>query len=537
MNKAIIVEVSKRHLIVLAEGGEFKKVRNTGASYSVGQEVMLPVTEEKSRSIFSGLINWKTGTAAALAIFLLFFQILSPVSGPGVYAYVGMDMDPSLELKIDEDMKVLDIFAYNQQGKMVLERMNDWKNRDIEYVTDLIFDTCKELGYLQTKEEVLITTTLSEEIPADKEIEMKQRVNEVITKTAKKKSVEMTTIVMSSKEREESKKMKMSPGHYAIYTAAKKSGIKITKSEISGQTIEKISEKVGPIKELLKEEIQPVADSAKKQEDLVYEPPLPILDQKEKEQKVKKEKPALPIQEKIEESHKKKTIESPTTHIVIPAAPQREEKKAAEPVKREQGHEKPSHPPTAAVSGHEKDVPKPPVKDIPAAIAPPKDEKLKEEKPKQEKPKEEKPKEEKSKEDKPKEDKPKGEKPKVDLPKEEKIIVDPPKENETPPNPVSEPVQTNPEPIEQWIYIEIVVNGNVITVRIKTDSNVLTEELRKQALALINHNSLLQQQCSKTASSLQQEVEKEEIASVTEQLDAADSEDPAPTNLHTLQAS
>ncbi|KZE67687.1 hypothetical protein AWM68_18115 [Fictibacillus phosphorivorans] len=511
MNKAIIVEVNKRHLIVLAEGGEFKKVKNTNASYSVGQEIKLPVKEEKSRSIFSGLLNWKTGTAVALAIFLLFFQILSPVSGPGAYAYVGMDMDPSLELKIDEEMKVLEIFSYNQQGKEVLERMKEWKNRDIEYVTDLIFDTCKELGYLQTKEEVLITTTLSEEIPADKEIEMKKRVNEVITKTAKKKSVEMTTIVMSSKEREESKKMKMSPGHYAIYTAAKKSGIKITKKEISGQTIEKISKKVGPIKELLKEDIQPLADTDTKQKNLVYEPPLPVLDQKDNEAKVKKEKTVLPVQDRIEETRRKKPIELPTGHIVIPAAPQKEEK-AAPPglVKKDPAQDRPSAP--ASASGHEKDAPKPQIKEVPAAIAAPKEEKSKDEKQKQDKPKDEKP-------------------------KEEKPKVDPPKESVTPPNPFSEPVIINPEPKEQWIYIEIIVDGNVITVRIKTESKVITEELRKQALALINHNSIKQQHCSRTAVSLQQEVKKEETASVTKQPDVADLVNPAQTNLHTLQAS
>jgi Anti-sigma factor N-terminus len=128
MNKGIIVEVNKRHLIVLAEGGEFKKIKKTNPAYAVGQEIRLPLAQENKRSIFSVLINWKTGIAVAIAIFLLFFQVLSPLSGPGAYAYVGMDMDPSLELKIDENLKVLDIFAFNQQGHSVLEHMEEWEN-------------------------------------------------------------------------------------------------------------------------------------------------------------------------------------------------------------------------------------------------------------------------------------------------------------------------------------------------------------------------------------------------------------------------
>ena len=514
MNKAIIVEVSKRHLIVLAEGGEFKKVKNTNAAYAVGQEITLPLVHEKKSSIFSILVNWKTGTAVALAIFLLFFQVLSPLSGQGAYAYVGMDMDPSLELKIDEDMKVLKIAAFNQQGYNVLDHMPDWEKKDIAYVTSLIFETCEDLGYLKTQEEVLITTTLSEEIPEDMEKEMKQRVNEVMTNTAKKKSVEMTTIVMSSKEREQSKKMNMSPGHYAIYTAAKKSGIKITKNEISGQTIEEISEKVGPIKELLKEEGKIVNASAEDSADLVYEPPLPILDEKEQDEKTKKEIHILPVYEKVDEARKKKNNQSQTSHVVIPAAPHKEEQPAAE-LKKEDKEEKQVKPnlPSAVVSEHGRETSKPPQKDVPTAIVPPRDDKHKEEKSKEEKPKEDRPKEEKPKEDKP-------------------------KEAENPPKPVVEPVLIDPEPTsppkEDCFYIEIIIDGIVIVVRMKTDSQVINEELRKQAIALNNQNSLIERHSTKISS---QEVKQDDISEAAQQADPVMQEISVPTEAITQQAS
>lgn len=514
MNKAIIVDVSKRHLIVLAEGGEFKKVKNTNAAYAVGQEITLPLVHEKKSSIFSILVNWKTGTAVALAIFLLFFQVLSPLSQQEAYAYVGMDMDPSLELKIDEDMKVLEIAAFNQQGHNVLDHLPDWEKKDIAYVTSLIFETCEDLGYLKTQEEVLITTTLSEEIPEDMEKEMKQRVNEVMTNTAKKKSVEMTTIVMSSKEREQSKKMNMSPGHYAIYTAAKKSGIKITKNEISGQTIEEISEKVGPIKELLKEEEKIVNASAEDSADLVYEPPLPILDEKEQDEKTKKEIPILPVYEKVDEARKKKTIQSQTSHVVIPAAPHKEDQPATE-LKKDDKEEKQVKPnsPSAVVSGHGRETSKPPQKDVPAAIVPPRDETDKEEK---------------SKEDKPKEDRPKEEKPKEDKPKEA----------ENPPNPVEEPVLIDPEPTsepkEDCFYIEIIIDGIVIEVRMQTDSQVINEELRKQALALNDQNSLKERHSTKLSS---QEVKQDEISEAVQQADPVMQERSVPTEAITQQAS
>jgi Anti-sigma factor N-terminus len=464
MNKAIIVEVNSRHLIVLAEGGEFKKIKNTNPAYTVGQEISIPVLKEKKDSIFSVFINWKTATAAALAIFLLFFQVLSPMSGEGAYAYVGMDMDPSLELKINEEMQVLDISSYNEQGKAVLEHMGEWEEKEIGYVTNLIFEACEDLGYLEAKEEVLITTTLSEEIPENKEKAMKEKVNEVMTVTAKKKSVEMTTIVMSSKERKKARKMNISPGHYAIYTAAKRSGIKISPKEVTGHTLEEISEKVGPIKELLEENDENVSASTNTEEiNQVYEPPLPILDKKGGEEKAEKEKPALPVQEKVKNARKERSAKPQNTHSVIAAEPKKEDK-AQDSVKET---DKPKNPTLTAAVPEKDNTAHPPAKEVPAVVHP------KEEKPKEEKPKEEKPKEE----------KPKEEKPKVDLPPSDDSGNSVPQE----PEPSEEPE------LKEWIYIEIIIDNLIITVKIKGDSNLLKEDLRKQALALINQNHLLLQ--------------------------------------------
>ncbi|ANC78286.1 hypothetical protein ABE65_016360 [Fictibacillus phosphorivorans] len=522
MNKAIIVEVNKRHIIVLAEGGEFKKIKKTNAAYTVGQEIRLPVKQENKKPAFS-IFNWKTGTAVALAIFLLFFQVLAPVSGPGAYAYVGINMDPSLELKIDEDMKVLDIYAYNQQGHMVLDRLEDWKNEEIEIVTDLIFETCEDLGYLKSKEEVLITTTLSEEVPSDKEKEIKQQVNKVMTEKAQKKSIEMTTIVMSSEEREQSKKMKMSPGHYAIYKAAKKSGKKITKNEISSLTIKEISEKVGPIKELLKEDIETVDITENKKEDLVYEPPLPILDLKDSKNEVKLEKEIVPVQEKLQEPQRKKTIELPVTHAEIPVSPKKEEKQTDKPVKVEQ--EKHVNPPAPSVSEQDKSAHKAPTKSTPVVTAPkeekPKQEKPVEDRPKQELPKEEKPKTEVPKEnipkEAPKEEIPKVEKPKEELPKEEIPKEEIPKEEipkeevpkEETPKVETPKEETKPEPKEHWIYIEIIIDGITIEVRIKVTTNVSDAELKQKALATYQQNSQ-KHSCHTSTSAISQEVNQAE---------------------------
>jgi hypothetical protein len=290
MNKAIVIEVSTSHLIVLAEGGEFKKIKNNDSSYQVGQEISIPPPKVHKKDYrYPFLFTWKAGTAVALAVILFFFQIFSPTTDNGVYAFVGMDMDPSLELKINENMQVLDVKAYNEEGRQVLQMLHEWKKKEISYVTDLIFEYSEMLGYLDDKEEVLITTTLSEDIPENKEKELKQRINQVMSDTAEKKAVQMTAIVVSKKEREEAKRMKLTPGHYAIYKAAKKAGKSISKKEAASRTLEEISEEVGPIHELLKDsEAQEFSSEGAPLEHKTYEPPLPVLDERSNKGEQKK---------------------------------------------------------------------------------------------------------------------------------------------------------------------------------------------------------------------------------------------------------
>ncbi|WP_161627194.1 anti-sigma factor domain-containing protein [Fictibacillus gelatini] len=43
MKKGIIIEVGKRHLIVLAEGGEFRKLKKKKRSYTVGTSIIIPI--------------------------------------------------------------------------------------------------------------------------------------------------------------------------------------------------------------------------------------------------------------------------------------------------------------------------------------------------------------------------------------------------------------------------------------------------------------------------------------------------------------
>ncbi|MCQ6268053.1 hypothetical protein M1K46_20745 [Fictibacillus sp. WQ 8-8] len=250
MTKGIVVEVKRRHLIVLSEGGIFRKVKISNRQYTVGSDIYLPNELEKQRTFRLPTISWKTTTVFMMTFILLFFQF-SPYTGQGVYAYVGIEMNPSIELEIDGDMLVQNITAYNSDGKKLLAILEDWQNQPIEEVTEKIFEICRAKGFIKPNQEVIVTTTINKDVSKETQRKIEQKINSLMEKKAQENKIDMTSLIMSNQERKRAKKIGVSPGKYAIFIAAKEAGIEITKADIKQKSIQELSEAVGPISDLL----------------------------------------------------------------------------------------------------------------------------------------------------------------------------------------------------------------------------------------------------------------------------------------------
>ncbi|MDN4526774.1 anti-sigma-I factor RsgI family protein [Fictibacillus fluitans] len=250
MTKGIVVEVKRHHIIVLSEGGVFRKVKNNGQPYAVGSDILLP-NEPQSRPLFSlPVFNWKSATVFTFAILLLFFQ-LAPNTGQGVYAYVGMEMNPSIELSIDDDMLVQHITAYNSDGKKLVALLEDYHGQPLEKVTGKIFKICRAKGFIKPDQEVIVTTTLTKDVSKETQQKIEQKINSLMEQKALENKIDMTSLIISNKERKRAKKSGLTPAKYAIFMAAKEAGIPITQTDIKKKSIQELSDTVGPISDLL----------------------------------------------------------------------------------------------------------------------------------------------------------------------------------------------------------------------------------------------------------------------------------------------
>ncbi len=117
-DRAVILAIQRNRATVMLPGGEFRTISVKNQAIGIGQEIWLPPAR---RHI------WGTGmatlTAAVLAVFLLFSQALSPVV-PTAIGIVSVDINPSINLVVGPNARVLAATGFDQAGKYILSQFN-----------------------------------------------------------------------------------------------------------------------------------------------------------------------------------------------------------------------------------------------------------------------------------------------------------------------------------------------------------------------------------------------------------------------------
>ncbi|WP_175988567.1 anti-sigma factor domain-containing protein [Bacillus sp. Marseille-Q1617] len=162
MKKGIIMEIRRDVLVMMTPDGQFMNGKKTpNKQYSVGEEIPFHPVKKDRRVIEKR--NWKAAasilTAAILMITLFSTSFLQ---SDKAYAYVSVDINPSLELSLDREQQVIAITPYNEDGKVLIKKLEDWKNEEVSDVAEEILRLSEKLGYLKKGQNVWITSTLTE---------------------------------------------------------------------------------------------------------------------------------------------------------------------------------------------------------------------------------------------------------------------------------------------------------------------------------------------------------------------------------------
>lgn len=217
MRKGVILEINDLYLTLLTPEGEFLRARKLQQDYQVGEEIhFFPEMAAAKRKKFnlSFLTRHKARTIALTAsLFLVLMGVLPVYQNSKVYAYMSIDVNPSVEMAVNEDLKVLRLKGYNEEGKEIVEAIASWKKKDAAAVAEMILDKMDENGYLEEKNNVVIATVHNGKVKKTIDQKLEQKIA-AIEKATKEEHLELKVMHGTSEDRKNAKKQGLTTGLY-----------------------------------------------------------------------------------------------------------------------------------------------------------------------------------------------------------------------------------------------------------------------------------------------------------------------------------
>jgi hypothetical protein len=217
MRKGIILEINDLYLTLLTPEGEFLRTRKLQQEYQVGEEIHFfpEMAEIKRRKFNLSILNsFRVRTISLAAAFMLIMTVFIPVyQGGKVYAYMSIDVNPSVELAVDDELKVLRLKGYNPEGDQLIEEISGWKRKDAADVAEMILDKIEEKGYFEVNNDVVIATVHNGEVKESADQKLEKKISE-IKKATQKENIELKVMEATSEDREKAKKQGLTTGLY-----------------------------------------------------------------------------------------------------------------------------------------------------------------------------------------------------------------------------------------------------------------------------------------------------------------------------------
>ncbi|MBY8913887.1 anti-sigma factor domain-containing protein [Bacillus sp. YC2] len=216
MRRGIIVEKNKKFVTLLTPDGQFLKTKNDHHTCEIGEEITFSGETRMSRRAsffdFLKLRPLKLGVFTMTAM-ILFILIMLPIfSDNKAYAYMTLDINPSIEMALNSKYEVIELTPLNDDAKRVIDDIGDWKSNDFkEVISDIITD-CSKHGYVKESKEILISTVYENSDDHTYKTGVKKQLADVTKKY--QDTYRLESLESDMETREKAKQEGMSTGSY-----------------------------------------------------------------------------------------------------------------------------------------------------------------------------------------------------------------------------------------------------------------------------------------------------------------------------------
>ncbi|EEL44740.1 Membrane associated protein [Bacillus cereus Rock3-42] len=213
------MDIKKHSVVVLTPNGEFITCKRKGDSCMIGEEISFDEQEQKaSRFSIPYFLKPASLFVACFLCALLFFYNQPEEK---VFAYVSVDINPSLEVSVTKDLRVIDLQACNDDGRRILKELKQWENKQLQEVIRTIIKQSQEDKYLTNDKQVMLTA-----IAKDKLLEPKlEKVMKELKKEYELKHITVEYQNSTMQVRENARKAGVGTGVYIKQEEEKKKAL------------------------------------------------------------------------------------------------------------------------------------------------------------------------------------------------------------------------------------------------------------------------------------------------------------------------
>lgn len=228
--KGLIVKVKENSCIIVTRDGAFKRIPRPAEGMELGREVSYRGFD------FYPLLK-PVILAASILILIAGLTLFHRVFTPEAFAYVSLDINPSLEIAVDRDLRVTGISGFNDAG-VSLARDAGLKGSKLNNALKALVQTAITQGYIRPDRQNLMISTIAGPAvetagldPEQLQLELEEAV------TASGLYGEVRVYPVANEFRMMAKKQGVSPGKFLVYKQVVDNGTRVSLNEVKCRSI------------------------------------------------------------------------------------------------------------------------------------------------------------------------------------------------------------------------------------------------------------------------------------------------------------
>lgn len=229
--RGIVVKIKNSHCLVLASDGTYHKVpMSQYKDVRVGSEIEFALNNWH-RYVRPALL------VASILVIALGIGLFQQTALPPTFAYVSLDINPSVELEVGPDLKVISAHPLNEDAKNLLSHVKISGQLLSASVNSILAEAVHE-GYLKPDQKNYVLSTITLEMESAQNIEYEALASQIRSAVENKGvDVELMVVAANNELHKEAKTKGLSTGKLLIYREAVDAGQSVTLQQVKENSI------------------------------------------------------------------------------------------------------------------------------------------------------------------------------------------------------------------------------------------------------------------------------------------------------------